>query len=619
MNASGGNRVTERRGFSQKPAQGRLPSPLPDSLRINLGCSRQILDGFVNIDLYSDDERVVCMDLRRLALPDECAETVHADYTLQRFPHPETKTVLAEWIRVLKVGAELFLRVPSFRGQAKAYAEGVWNAETAARMIFGGQENEEDCYRAAFDPDSITLLLDGMGVRVTEIQEKETRMQDGELHFHMTVRARKVRCVSVRAAESSGGPRLCLLEKPCVFWEGPQFVDHAFGLVNREVCYRLIGHQDLRVILFPHEDSESVSNGDPKNETLLQHEVGTSGLPKGDLSACPVLWVRHGWPLKETPPTFGKWVLVMPLASGTMPETWAGPLKEVEEIWTPSTYSRNAFLRSGVEASKVHVLPNGFDPAVFHPIGEKAELPTRKRFRFLFVGATIFRKGIDILLESYVQHFSPDDDVCLVIKDAPGVLDASGKNARDFIEKLRKNPKLPEIVVIDEHLSDRGMAALYRACHAAVFPYRGEAFVLPALEAMACGLPVIATHGGATDDFVDDSVGWSLKAVEKNVQGLDNVGDLLPGGTLLEPDTEDLVRLLLHARHNSAELIRKGSAAATRAHESWHWDAAVARYLRRIETLCGLTRPIETSLSPPLSKTVCKEWAKELRNKYSGE
>jgi hypothetical protein len=54
-------------GLSARPASGRLPEPLPCPLHLNLGCGRDVRDGFVNIDLYSDDPRVVAMDVRRLA------------------------------------------------------------------------------------------------------------------------------------------------------------------------------------------------------------------------------------------------------------------------------------------------------------------------------------------------------------------------------------------------------------------------------------------------------------------------------------------------------------------------------------------------------------------------
>ena len=66
---------------------------------------------------------------------------------------------------------------------------------------------------------------------------------------------------------------------------------------------------------------------------------------------------------------------------------------------------------------------------------------------------------------------------------------------------------LPRVVLLDDDLSDEEMAALYRACDVLVHPYRGEGFAMPVLEAMACGLPVIVTGGGPTDEFCPPDAG----------------------------------------------------------------------------------------------------------------
>ena len=53
----------------------------------------------------------------------------------------------------------------------------------------------------------------------------------------------------------------------------------------------------------------------------------------------------------------------------------------------------------------MRVVPNGVDRGVFNPAGERYPLGTDDRFTFLFVGATIYRKGIDLLLEAYTAAF----------------------------------------------------------------------------------------------------------------------------------------------------------------------------------------------------------------------
>ena len=61
---------------------------------------------------------------------------------------------------------------------------------------------------------------------------------------------------------------------------------------------------------------------------------------------------------------------------------------------------------------------------------------------------------------------------------------------------------MPSIRLISGHLNLAQLNSLYNAADVYVTPYRAEGFNLPALEAQACGTPVVATRGGATDDFL---------------------------------------------------------------------------------------------------------------------
>ena len=76
-----------------------------------------------------------------------------------------------------------------------------------------------------------------------------------------------------------------------------------------------------------------------------------------------------------------------------------------------------AYLEAEVPRDKVHVVPLGVAPEVFRPGLEPLPLQAGPEFRLLFVGGTIHRKGIDVLLAAFARAFRPGDGVGLVIKE----------------------------------------------------------------------------------------------------------------------------------------------------------------------------------------------------------
>ena len=84
--------------------------------------------------------------------------------------------------------------------------------------------------------------------------------------------------------------------------------------------------------------------------------------------------------------------------------------------------------------------------------------------------------------------------------------------AKNFISNTKKKfsnllieEALSDIIVISKNLSLNDLQQLYGSCDAYVSPYRAEGFNITSLEAAACGLPVILTSGGSTDDYYDSS------------------------------------------------------------------------------------------------------------------
>ena len=191
--------------------------------------------------------------------------------------------------------------------------------------------------------------------------------------------------------------------------------------------------------------------------------------------------IRHYWPHNFSNDGISKLVLITPWEFGSVPMEWYDNQDKVEEFWVPSNYVKDCLINSGIKKEKIHTIPNGFDHYIYGPNKAKYQFRTKKRFKFLFVGGLIHRKGIDLLLKSYCELFNKSDDVCLVVKHF-GSNDIYKNNYLDLILQYQQDTNCPEIELIDSDLSDNEMASLYRACDILVHPYRGEGFGLPMLE-----------------------------------------------------------------------------------------------------------------------------------------
>jgi len=245
------------------------------------------------------------------------------------------------------------------------------------------------------------------------------------------------------------------------------------------------------------------------------------------------------------------------------------------------------FLDAGIAPERVAVVPNGIDPDRFsadRPV-EPYPLATRAAFRFLYIGGVLPRKGVDVLLAAYRRAFSRPDGVVLVLKLFGArtfyQLDDGGAALRAFTE----DPSAPELLVIDEELTDGDVVRLYRTCDALAFPYRSEGFGLPMLEALACGLPVIATAGGAADAFLDDDVAYRVPARRVPISGVVRGEQLAGEGWWLEPDVDALAATLRYVATHADEARAKARRGSERARRDWTWERAADIAAARLAAL----------------------------------
>jgi glycosyltransferase involved in cell wall biosynthesis len=132
---------------------------------------------------------------------------------------------------------------------------------------------------------------------------------------------------------------------------------------------------------------------------------------------------------------------------------------------------------------------------------------------------------------------------------------------------------VPEIRLIDRYLGPPEMAGLYRACDLLLHPYRGEGFGMPVLEAKACGLPVLVTDGGSTDDFCHG--GASIKIPSRS-RFVDLPGVHIGRPFVREPDSQALRELLQRTLRDIDSIAETARREARSIRDDYTWDRAAA-------------------------------------------
>jgi glycosyltransferase involved in cell wall biosynthesis len=187
-------------------------------------------------------------------------------------------------------------------------------------------------------------------------------------------------------------------------------------------------------------------------------------------------------------PTWADAALVRPAFVAAAEET---EHRLAERIVVGCEFARQSLVDHGVPSPRVVVNPYGVDWETLAAV--PAPPRTDRPLRFLYLGSVIARKGVPVLLEAWRQLAPRDAELWI----AGGV----GPRERALI------PDLPGLRLLGR-VPRAEVPALFAACDVFVLPSLFEGFGLVILEALAAGLPVIATpHTGAVEAVRSSALG----------------------------------------------------------------------------------------------------------------
>jgi glycosyltransferase involved in cell wall biosynthesis len=224
-------------------------------------------------------------------------------------------------------------------------------------------------------------------------------------------------------------------------------------------------------------------------------------------------------------------------------------LERADMVLCPSTFVRDTMLANGVPEGKCFVNSSGVDTSLFVP---RKMIPQKPRF--ISVGSICLRKGHQYLFRAFelVKRAMPDAELICV-----------GNYRPDF---RRERPRWKGTFTHYASLSHRELAPLLAECTAFVLPSLEEGFARVIIEAMAAGLPIIASHESGATTLVQDGV----------------------AGFIVPPrDPGQIARAMLRLTRDRALNQRMGEAAHRQGAASNTWqdygDRLLAEYRERLK------------------------------------
>lgn len=147
--------------------------------RLNLGCGKNKMSGYINVDIRPEVNPDVVWDLEKFPYPwkDSSIDEIYISHTIEHIPYQKQDKMMGEFFRILKTKGKLIIICPDIQYLFEHYVYGDGNSGgfehshfMLEHFIFGGQDYEHNFHKAGYTPTIMRIRLERAGFKVINIE-----------------------------------------------------------------------------------------------------------------------------------------------------------------------------------------------------------------------------------------------------------------------------------------------------------------------------------------------------------------------------------------------------------------------------------------------------------------
>lgn len=220
-------------------------------------------------------------------------------------------------------------------------------------------------------------------------------------------------------------------------------------------------------------------------------------------------WVLHPDDLQQIP----RWIPITPIDHDPVPQNVLANLRFAYRIITYSLFGQDQLRKQGIYSTYI---PHTVDTSIFKPFGEKEKALLKAKagidptaFLFGMVAANKDnppRKSFQEVMDAFKRFLTVQPNSYLYIHTNPEFPGGFPLQAYANFLGIQQRFLTPDVYQMNFNMGKPEMAKVYNAFDCLLMPSISEGFGVPAIEAQACGVPVIVNRFTAMPELVEEGV-----------------------------------------------------------------------------------------------------------------